>query len=52
MIARIIASLLWVASIEAFGETYAGEIRLPGDPDGLANAQDLLWVFATSKEFA
>lgn len=49
---RFIAALLWVASIEAFGEAYAGERPLPGDPAGLAVAQSTLWTLAmASKEF-
>lgn len=44
----LIAALLWVASIETYGEAFAGERPLPGDPDGLADAQSTLWMLATS----
>lgn len=43
---RFIACLLWVASIEIYGEAFAGERPLPGDPDGLADAQHTLWTLA------
>jgi hypothetical protein len=50
---RLIAALLWVASIETYGEAFAGERPLPGDPDGLADAQSTLWMLAVAsgKEF-
>lgn len=45
---RILAALLWVASVEAFGEAFADERALPGDPEGLADAQSTLWKLATA----
>lgn len=49
---RILAAFLWAASIEAFREAFNGERPLPGDPDGLSDAQSTLWALAmgASKE--
>ena len=51
-VTRFFAALLWSASIEAYGAAFlgAGARVLPGDPDGLADAQWTLWTLAMAHE--